>query len=85
MNLSLWGIRHPLPAVMVFIVLCTAGFYGLRQLPISQLPDVQLPEVRVTINLPGATPSQLETDVTRRVEDAVASISGIDKLNSTIS
>lgn len=85
MNLSLWGIRHPLPAVMVFIVLCVAGFYGLRQLPISQLPDVQLPEVRITINLPGATPSQLETDVTRRVEDAVASLTGIDKLNSTVS
>ena len=85
MNLSLWGIRHPLPAVMLFIALCVAGFYGLHRLPISSLPDIQLPEVRVTINMPGATPSQLETDVTRRVEDAVASLTGIDKLNSTVS
>ena len=85
MNLSLWGIRHPLPSVMLFVVLCVAGFYGLHRLPISSLPDIQLPEVRVSISLPGATATQLETDVTRRVEDSVASISGIDKLYSTVS
>lgn len=84
MNLSLWGIRNPLPAVMLFIALCVAGFYGLHKLPISSLPDIQLPEVRVTINLPGATPTQLETDVTRRVEDAVSTLTGIDKLSSTV-
>ena len=55
-----------------------------RQLPISTLPDIALPEVRVTINLAGASPSQLETEVTRRVEDAVASITGIDKIRSVI-
>ena len=60
MNLSLWGIRHPLPSVMLFVVLCVAGFYGLHRLPISSLPDIQLPEVRVSISLPGATATQLE-------------------------
>jgi multidrug efflux pump subunit AcrB len=84
MNLSLWGIRNPLAAALVFVVLCVAGFYGWRQLPISSLPDIALPEVRVTVNLAGATPSQLETDVTRRVEDAVASIPGIDSIRSQI-
>ena len=85
MNVSLWGIRNPLPALMIFVVLCVCGLYGLSQLAIATLPDVQLGEVRVTINLGGATPSQLETDVTRRVEDAVASLAGIDKLQSTTS
>jgi multidrug efflux pump subunit AcrB len=83
-NLSVWGIRNPLPAALAFVVLCAAGLWGWRQLPISSLPEIALPEVRVTVNLPGATPSQLETDVTRRVEDAVASISGIDKLRSIV-
>jgi multidrug efflux pump subunit AcrB len=83
-NFSLWGIRNPLPAALVFVVLCVLGIYGLRQLPISSLPDIALPQVRVTVNLAGATPSQLETDVTRRVEDAVASIAGIDKIRSTV-
>lgn len=85
MNVSLWGIRNPLPAAMVFVVLCIIGIYGWRQLPISQLPDIALPQVRVTVNLAGASPSQMETDVTRRVEDAVYSIEGIDKIRSTIS
>lgn len=84
MNLSIWGIRNPLPAALVFVVLCAAGLWGWKQLPISSLPEIALPEVRVTVNLAGATPSQLETDVTRRVEDAVASISGIDKLRSIV-
>ena len=85
MNVSLWGIRNPVPATLIFGVLCLAGFVGLRQLPISQLPDLVIPEVTVTISLPGATPGQLETDVTRKVEDAVASVADIDKLSSTVS
>ncbi len=84
MNLSLWGIRNPLPAALLFVVLCVAGLWGWRQLPISTLPDIALPEIRVTVNLAGASPSQLETEVTRRVEDAVASIPGIDKLRSIV-
>lgn len=84
MNLSRWGIQHPLPAVLIFVVLCVAGFYGLKQLPIASLPDIAFPEVRVTITLAGTTPTQMEVDVTRRVEDAVASIPDIEKIVSTV-
>ena len=84
MNVSLWGIRNPVPAALVFAVLCLAGLYGLRQLPISQLPDIPMPEVTITVNLPGAAPSQLETEVTRKVEDAIASLADIDKLSSSV-
>ncbi len=84
MNVSLWGIQNPVPAALAFVVLSFAGIVSLRQLPIAQLPDVEVPEVIVTVNLPGATPSQLETEVTRRVEDAVAGLADVDKLNSTI-
>ncbi len=85
MNVSLWGIRHPLPASLVFVVLCLLGLVSLRQLPIALLPDVEIPEITITVNLPGATPEQLETEVTRKVEDAVAGLVGIDKLNSVVS
>lgn len=84
MNVSLWGIRNPVPATLVFAVLCILGLFSLRQLAISQLPDAVFPEVTVTVNLPGATPSQLEAEVTRKVEDAVASLADVDKLSSTI-
>lgn len=84
MNVSLWGIRNPAGAVIIFIALCIAGLYGLRQLPIATLPDFTVPEITVTVTLSGATPAQLETDVTRKVEDAVASIANIDKIRSAI-
>lgn len=84
MNLSLWGIRNPVPAAVVFGALCTAGLFGLARLPIAQLPDLSLAEVTITVRQPGATPSQLETNVTRKVEDAVASLPDIDKLTSTV-
>lgn len=84
MNVSLWGIRNPAGAVIIFVALCIAGIYGLRKLPISTLPDFTVPQITVTVNLGGATPGQLETDVSRKVEDAVASIANIDKITSTI-
>lgn len=85
MNLSLWGIRYPLPSVLAFVLLTAAGFWGWHKLPISQLPDIALPTIQITIGLPGAAPSTLETDVTRKVEDAIASIPDIDKITSAVS
>ena len=85
MNLSRWGIQYPLPSVLLFVVLTIAGLWGWRQLPISQLPDISLPTIQVTVGLPGASPSALETDVTRKIEDAVSSIADIDKINSSVS
>ncbi len=84
MNVSRWGIAHPIPAALAFVILCVFGFWGWRQLPISTLPDFTPPEIDIKVTLPGASPSQLETDVTRKVEDAVAGIANIDKLLSTV-
>jgi len=66
-------------------VLVLAGFWGWRLLPISQLPDIALPTIRITVSYSGAPPATMETDVTRKIEDAVASIPGIDRINSSIS
>ncbi len=85
MNLSLWGIRNPIPAALVFVVLCIWGLYGLYKLPISYLPDIALPAVQVSVSLPGATPSQLETEVTRKIEDAIANVADIKEISSAVS
>ncbi len=84
MNVSAWAIRRPLPAILIFVVLCVAGLWGFRELPIARFPDVTFPMVTVTITLPGASPSQLETEVTRKVEDAVAAIEGLKRTMSTV-
>ncbi|MFA6985923.1 MAG: efflux RND transporter permease subunit, partial [Arenimonas sp.] len=84
MNFSAWAIRRPLPALMIFFVLCVAGLYGFHELPIARFPDVSFPMVTVNISLPGASPSQLETEVTRKVEDSVATVTGIKRVMSTV-
>ncbi len=84
MNFSAWAIRRPLPALMIFFVLCVAGLWGFHKLPIARFPDVSFPMVTVNISLPGASPSQLETEVTRKVEDSVATVTGIKRVISTV-
>jgi len=84
-NFSRWGIANPVPATLVFVVLCAVGMWGWGKLPIATLPDLTPPEITVNVTLPGASPSQLEADVTRKVEDAVAGIANIDKLLSNVS
>ncbi len=83
-NVSAWAIRRPLPSLMIFFVLCVAGIYGFIQLPIARFPDISFPMVAVTVSLPGAAPSQLETEVTRKVEDAVATLSGVKRVMSSV-
>ena len=85
MNISAWAIRRPLPAVMVFFVLCVAGLWGFYQLPVARFPDIAFPMTTVTVTQPGASPSQLETEVTRKVEDSVATINNVKRVMSTVS
>jgi len=84
MNFSAWSINRPLPAILVFILLTAAGLVAFNRLPVSKFPDLTVPMVTVTVVLPGASPSTLETQVTRKVEDAISSIAGIDDLVSTV-
>ena len=84
MNFSAWSINRPLPAILLFTLLTLVGLFGFQQLAVSRFPDVSYPGVTITVVLPGATPSQLETEVTRKIEDSVASLADINKLISTV-
>ncbi|RNF83318.1 efflux RND transporter permease subunit [Montanilutibacter psychrotolerans] len=84
MNGSSWSIHRPLPAILVFILLSAAGLFGFLKLAISEFPDISVPTVVVTVSLPGASPSTLETQVTRKIEDALASVPHIDEMRSTV-
>lgn len=84
MNISAWSIRNPVPALLLFMVLSFLGVSGFNSLLIQQLPDIELPVITVNAGLEGASPSQLETEVTRKVEDAVASLGGIKHIQSTL-
>ena len=84
MNFATWSIRNPIPTVLLFVLLALAGLWGLRSLPIQNLPDLDLPTVNVTLTEPGAAPAQLETEVARRVEDSLATLSGIKHIRTSV-
>jgi multidrug efflux pump subunit AcrB len=81
-NISAWAIRHPLPPVMLFVVLFFMGISAFIRLPITLNPDISFPLVNVTIAQPGASPQELETQVIQKVEGAVAGIGNIDNITS---
>lgn len=84
MNFATWSIHNPIPSILLFIMLTLAGVYGFRNLPIQNLPDIELPTAIVSLSLPGAAPAQLETEVARKVEDSIATVSGIKHISTSI-
>ncbi len=83
-NFSAWSINRPLPAILLFLLLGIVGIVGFGQLAVSRFPDIAFPGITVTVAMPGATPAQLETEVTRKIEDSIASLPGIKNLISTV-
>ncbi|MHB8915120.1 MAG: efflux RND transporter permease subunit [Thiobacillus sp.] len=80
MNVSTLSIRNPVPAIMLFALLTLAGLFAYHRNQIQDFPDIELPVVIVSAALPGAAPAQLETDVARKIEDAVASLPGVKNI-----
>jgi multidrug efflux pump subunit AcrB len=84
MNFVTWSIRNPVPVIVLFVALTAAGLLSFPGLSVQDRPDVEFPAVIVTVGYPGVPPSQLESEVTRKVEDAVSSIAGISHITSTV-
>ncbi|MGY0194206.1 efflux RND transporter permease subunit [Leptothrix sp. BB-4] len=84
MNVSAWSIRNPIPAVMLFVLLTLAGLMSFRSMKIQNFPDLDLPTVSVSASLPGAAPAQLETEVARKIENAVAALQGVKHIYSKV-
>ncbi|WP_296580782.1 efflux RND transporter permease subunit [Xanthobacter sp.] len=85
LNVSAWAIRKPVPALVFFFILTALGIVHFRELPVTQMPNIDLPIVMVTVTQSGAAPSELETQVTKKVENAIAGISGVKHITSSIS
>jgi hydrophobe/amphiphile efflux-1 (HAE1) family protein len=85
MNFSAFSIRNPVPALLLFVILTFIGIMGFRSLGIQNFPDMELPLITVSATLEGAAPEQLETEVARKLEDKLATITGLDHLATTIS
>ncbi len=84
MNISAWSIRNPVPVILLFFILTLAGGLSFPMLGIDENPNIDIPSVQVLVTQPGADPSELESQVTKKVEDSVAGIGNIDTITSTV-
>lgn len=85
MNFSSLSIKHPVPAILLFILLTIMGLMSFKSMIVQSDPDIEFPFISVTASLPGASPSQLETEVARKIENSVATVTDIRHIYTTIS
>ncbi|AFZ13321.1 acriflavin resistance protein [Crinalium epipsammum PCC 9333] len=83
-NLSAWSIKKPVPTLVLFLVLALLGWISFTQLGIDTNPNIDVPTVSITAIQPGAGPAELESEVTKKIEDAVAGLGNIDTIISTV-
>jgi multidrug efflux pump subunit AcrB len=84
-NLSAWCIRNPIVPIVLFTGLMMMGIVSFMRMEVQQQPDIEFPIVIVQISQPGAAPTEIETQITQRVEAAVRSIPGVESISSTAS
>ncbi|NDC61739.1 MAG: efflux RND transporter permease subunit, partial [Betaproteobacteria bacterium] len=84
MNVSAWSIRNPVPSVVLFVLLSLAGFLAFKAMKVQNFPDLDLPTIMVSATLPGAAPGQMETEVARKIENAVVSVQGLKNIYTKV-
>ncbi|MBZ5582558.1 MAG: efflux RND transporter permease subunit [Acidobacteriia bacterium] len=83
MFLSDLSIKQPVLATMLAVTLVTLGVFSYRELAIDQFPDVEIPVLTVQTLYPRASPETVEREVTKRIEEAMNTISGVRHISST--
>ncbi len=84
LNVSAWSIRRPLPAIVLSLILLFLGWTSFMRLPVTRLPNADIPLVSVIVTQFGAAPSELESQVTKTIEDAVSGVEGVRHISSSI-
>src|SRR5574337_464389 len=76
-------VKRPVFATMLIVSLVVMGLASFRELGLDVFPKVDMPTVTITTRLEGASPEEIESNITKRIEEAVNTINGIDELRST--
>ena len=84
MNFSAWSIRNPVAPLLAFFLLVLLGWQSFYSLPITKFPNIDVPIAAVTVVQSGAAPAEMETQITKEIEDAVAGITGAKRITSTV-
>ncbi len=83
-RLSAWGIRNPIPVTVLFIALVVMGLFAYFKLPVKNFPNVEFPAVAVSVTRNGAAPAEMESQITRQVENSMAGLANVQNIASTI-
>ena len=83
-NISAWAIRNPLPSILFSIILLVLGWMSFTKLAVTRLPSADIPVISVAVAQFGAAPAELESQVTKTIEDAVSGVEGVRHINSSI-
>ncbi|MBM3462613.1 MAG: efflux RND transporter permease subunit [Armatimonadetes bacterium] len=83
-NISAWSIKQPIPSILLFLILTLMGVLSFMSLGVDENPNIDVPMVSVNVTQTGAAPSELETQVTKKIEDAVAGIGNIKHISSVV-
>jgi hydrophobic/amphiphilic exporter-1 (mainly G- bacteria), HAE1 family len=78
-------VKRPVFATMLVMSLVVVGTFAYFSLGVDQFPNIDIPTVSVSISNPGASPEEIETEITKKIEDAVNTIAQIDEIRSTSS
>jgi len=84
MNFSAWSIRNPVAPLLGFFLLMIIGWQSFNGLPITRFPNIDVPLVAISVAQSGAAPAELEAQVTKEVEDAVAGLTGVKNVTSSV-
>ena len=84
LRVSTWGIQNPVPVAILFLALVILGLAAYTRLPIKQRPNVTFPQVSITVTENGAAPSEIETQITRPIENAMAGLPNVETIQSTV-
>lgn len=85
LNISAWSIRRPLPSIVLSIILLVLGWTSFARLPVTRLPNADIPVISVAVTQFGAAPAELESQVTKTIEDGVSGVEGVRHIASSIS
>lgn len=85
LRISAWAIKNPIPVAVLFLAAVIAGLFSYMALPIKQYPNIEFPAVMIQVTRSGAAPSEMETQVTRPVENALSGLSNVQSIDSTVS
>ena len=83
-NISAWSIRNPLPPIVFSIILLLLGWLSFTRLAVTHLPSADIPVISVSIAQFGAAPAELESQVTKIIEDGVSGVEGVRHITSSI-